>query len=271
MAVNSCLAAIKTNRKAFILALQLAVAWSTVGWDFFGCGAEYGGSRIAQAQSPAARLKLPRVIVSSGGPYVSAGNSQIQQFKDSITVPSRYATQPLSLVFTNGSERSIEYDWLRVFLLPGGEDANLAPTSQPAGRLLIDEHSFLATPQVYVDLTGQLLSGENNIAIEGVGNRGATFRWELRSIAAPELLPARPEVYAGGTFIIYGSGFSARNDENLVQLGDGTLPVLQSSFSELELKIPPGWPPGTYELTVSLQTYRSKPISVVVVKPPTQR
>lgn len=223
-----------------------------------------------RAQSPPVRLKLPRVVISSGGPYVSSNGSTMQQFSDSINVPGRYAAQPLSLVFTNGTERAVEYQWLRVFLLPGGADATIQPSGQPTGRLLIDANSFLATPQVYVDMTGQLLPGANKVAIEGAGIRGASFQWELRSIGTPEISAGRPEVYAGGTFMLYGSGFSLRPEENVVQMGDSYLPVLQSNFSELQLKVPPGWPPGTYDLTVALQEYRSQKISVVVVKPPSR-
>lgn len=221
-----------------------------------------------RAQSPPARLKLPRVVISAGGPYVSSNGSKMQQFGDSINLPARYAAQPLSLVFTNGTERAIEYQWVRVFLLPGGADASVQPSGQPVGRLLIDENSFLSMPQVYVDMTGQLVPGSNKIAIEGAGSRGASFQWELRSIGTPDVTPTRPEVYAGGTFILYGSGFSLRPEENVVQMGDSYLPVLQSNFSELQVKVPPGWPAGTYDLTVALQEYRSRKISVVVVKPP---
>lgn len=220
-----------------------------------------------RAQSPPARLKLPRVVVSSGGPYVSSNGSKMQQFGDSINVPTRYAAQPLSLVFTNGTERAVEYQWLRVFLLPGGADASMQSSGQPTGRLLIDENSFLVTPQVYVDMTNQLVPGSNKIAIEGAGGRGASFQWELRSIGTPDVMPTQPEVYAGGTFVLYGSGFSLRPEENVVQMGDSYLPVLQSNFFELQVKVPPGWPAGTYDLTVALQEYRSRKVSVVVVKP----
>lgn len=221
---------------------------------------------------PLGRLKLPRVIIAEGGPYVSRSPSQIQQFRDVITLPPSYAMQPLSLVCTNGADEAMGFQWVRLFLLPGDENAsqNGLQGQQLFGRLLVDEHTFLAVPQVYLDMTGQLRPGRNNVAIEAVGVNGATFSWELRSIGTPTLVPANPAVMPGQSFIIYGSGFSSRPEENVVRLGPGYLPVQASNFSEMRVKVPYGWPSGAYDLSVALQNYRSKSIRAEVLKPPQQ-
>ena len=243
------------NRASFLCSLAAAV------------GALFCLAPLNAQLDGGGRLKLPRVVISAGGPYASSGPT-LQQFSDSIDLVSPYVGQPLSLVFTNGSERTVEFEWLRVFLLPGGEDANLQQGSQPVGRLLIDERSFLLTPQVYLDMTGQLNPGLNKIAIEGAGRKGATFQWELRSVGVPVLQPSRPVVLPGGSFTLYGSGFSLRADENTVRLGQGYLTVEQSNFSQMLVRVPNGWTPGVYDLSVLIDSYQSKSIKVVVAKPP---
>lgn len=225
----------------------------------------------SQAQSGTERLKLPRVVIACGGPYSSRDQSQVQTYRGSIEVPSYYASQPLSLVCTNGGAEAMGFQWVRMFLVPGDENSNEIAGAQPYGRLLIDEHSFMYLPQVYIEMTGQLHQGRNPIIIEGVGVNGAAFEWELRSINTPLLYPGNSQVYAGQSLWISGSGFSSRPEENVVQLGPGYLHVESSNFSQIQVRVPNGWPPGEYDLTVSLQQYRSKSIKVQVFKPPSQR
>lgn len=212
-------------------------------------------------------LRLPRVVISSGGPYVCRG-ATIQQFYSSIDVPADYFRQPLSMVCTNGSETEPGYSWVRVFMLPDKRDQDLQTLSQPVGRLLVDEKSFLASAQIYLDLSSQLKPGGNKIFIEGAGRPGAVFSWELRSIGKPQLfMPQVSSTVSGGWLTIYGTGFSLRANENTVQLGPAYLPVGQSNASSLQVYIPKECPAGTYDLSVSIRSYRSRSVKLQVVSP----
>lgn len=113
--------------------------------------------------------KLPRVVISSGGPYTANGGTSIQSFDDAIELSREYANKPLALVLTNGSINASGFSWMRMFLQQGGSDTNLQSGASEFGRLLCDENSFLNSAQIYVDLTSQLAPGRNRIHLEGVG------------------------------------------------------------------------------------------------------
>ena len=219
------------------------------------------------AQVHSQNMRLPRVVISSGGPY-QANSTQIQKFNSVIEVPSNYAMQPLSLVATDGSETAPGFNWVRMFLLPDQSDADLQNLSQPVGRLLVDASSFNSSAQIYVDLTGQLKAGSNKIWVEAAGPARSVFSWELRSIGTPYLYePATIAASAGTWLTLYGAGFSSRPDENVVQIGTIILPVAQSEFGWLRVGIPKQFPPGSYDLSVSIREYRSRVIKLEVVKP----
>lgn len=214
-----------------------------------------------------ADLRLPRVVISSGGPY-QARDTQIQTFRSVIEVPPEYAMQPMSLVATDGDEKSPGYNWVRMFLLPDSSDADLQNLSQPVGRLLVDATSFASSAQIYVDLTQQLKAGRNNIYVEGAGPAGSVFTWELRSIGPPRLFePDTIATTAGDWLTIYGAGFSMRPQENLVQVGNFPVSVGQSEYGWVRIGIPKNFPPGTYDLSVSIREYRSRVIKLEVMKP----
>lgn len=210
-----------------------------------------------------ADLRLPRVVVASGGPYRCGGVS-IQKYNDAIEISQEYLNQPLSMVCTNGSESAPGFDWIRFFLLPDKTDQNIEQYSQPAGRLLIDEKSFLASSQIYLDLTRQLKAGQNKVFIEGGGPAGAVFAWEMRSIGTPHVFPLNSLVEAGNWLTVYGAGFSLRPGENAVDCGPMRLPVGESNGSSLAVFIPKNFPAGTYDLSVSIRTYRSRSIKLQV-------
>ncbi|MBA3994128.1 MAG: hypothetical protein C0469_11425, partial [Cyanobacteria bacterium DS2.3.42] len=212
--------------------------------------------------------KLPRVVISSGGPY-TAQSSSIQTFDDAIDVPREYATKPLALVATNGSLSSAGFNWVRMFLQPGGSDTNLQSGASELGRLLVDENSFLNSAQLFVDMTSQLAPGRNRIHIEGVGRQGAQFFWELRSIGAPQLSKLNQRVTVGGAaLVLSGMGFSVRPSENEVMLGPMQISVMESNGRLLKVYVPPGFPEGQFPLFVAIQGMKSNVIQMEVLPSP---
>lgn len=212
--------------------------------------------------------KLPRVVISSGGPY-TAQSSSIQTFDDAIDVPREYATKPLALVATNGSLSSAGFNWVRMFLQPGGSDNNLQSGASELGRLLVDENSFLNSAQLFVDMTSQLAPGRNRIHIEGVGRQGAQFFWELRSIGAPQLSKLNQRVTVGGAaLVLSGMGFSVRPSENEVMLGPMQISVMESNGRLLKVYVPPGFPEGQFPLFVAIQGMKSNVIQMEVLPSP---
>lgn len=212
--------------------------------------------------------KLPRVVISSGGPYTAQGNS-IQTFEDAIDLPREYATKPLALVATNGSISSAGFSWVRMFLQNGGSDTNLQSGAQELGRLLVDENSFLNSAQMFLDLTSQLAPGKNRIHIEGVGRQGAQFFWELRSIGPPQLSKLNQRVTVGGAaLVVSGIGFSVRPSENEVMLGPMQLSVMESNGRLLKVYVPPGFPEGQYPFFVAIQGMKSNIIPMEVLPSP---
>lgn len=215
-------------------------------------------------------MRLPRVIISSGGPYESR-NNQIQWFRTVMDIPPEYAQQPMNFVATDGSENAPGFSWVRMFLLPEQEDSDLQQLSQPVGRLLVDATSFAKSAQIYVDVSSQLRPGRNRIQIEGAGPVGGVFSWEIRSIGTPRLFEAQEiGITAGEWLTIYGAGFSSRPDENVVQIGSTVLPVAQSDYGWLRVGIPRQFPPGQYDLSISIREYKSRVIKLDVYKPQNQ-
>jgi len=213
--------------------------------------------------------KLPRVVISSGGPYTANGGASIQAFDDAIEVPRDYSNKPLALVLTNGSVNSAGFNWVRMFLASGGSDTNLQAGAQELGRLLCDENSFLNSAQLYVDMTSQLAAGKNRVHIEGVGKQGAQFFWELRSIGAPQLSKINPRVtMAGAQLVLSGMGFSVRPSENEVMLGPAQIQVLESNGRMLRIYVPPNMPEGQYPLYVGIQSMRSNVLPMEVLPSP---
>ncbi len=214
------------------------------------------------------QIGLPRVVIAEGGPY-AASDSSIQHFHDQIHLPEHYANLPLSLVCTNGSMQALGFSWVRVFLQPGASDENVQSSDAESGRLLVDEHTFEGRTQVYLDLTGQLNAGRNRLYIEGAGPAGAVFSWELRSEGAPVLSRFNPTcTISGASLLIGGFGFSNRPAENVVHLGSLQIPVMKSTFKRLKLAVPPGFPSGTYPLSVSVAGYPSNTIKMNVLTGP---
>ncbi len=212
--------------------------------------------------------KLPRVVISSGGPYTSQSNA-IQSFEDAIDVPREYATKPLALVATNGSISTAGFSWVRMFLQSGGSDTNLQPGASQLGRLLVDENSFLNSAQLFIDLTSQLAPGRNRIHIEGVGRQGSQFFWELRSLGPPQLSKLNQRATSGGAaLLLAGMGFSVRPSENEVVLGPAQLSVVESNGRMMKVYVPPGFPEGQYPLFVAIQGMRSNVIQMEVLPSP---
>ncbi|MBX9949361.1 MAG: IPT/TIG domain-containing protein [Candidatus Obscuribacterales bacterium] len=213
--------------------------------------------------------KLPRVVISSGGPYTANGGASIQSFDDAIELPREYSNKPLALVLTNGSVNSSGFSWVRMFLQNGGSDTNLQAGAQELGRMLCDENSFLNNAQMYVDMTSQLAPGRNRIHIEGVGRQGAQFYWELRSIGAPQLSKLNPRVtMAGAQLVLAGMGFSVRPSENIVMLGPAQLQVIESNGHMLQVYVPPNMPEGQFPLYVGIQSMRSNVLQMEVLPSP---
>ncbi len=131
--------------------------------------------------------KLPRVVISSGGPY-TAQSSSIQTFDDAIDVPREYATKPLALVATNGSLSSSGFSWVRMFLQPGGSDTNLQSGASELGRLLVDENSFLNSAQLFVDMTSNLHPDAIESTSREWGDKELNSSGNSRSIGALSIL-----------------------------------------------------------------------------------
>ena len=213
--------------------------------------------------------KLPRVVISSGGPYTANGGASIQSFDDAIELPREYSNKPLALVLTNGSVNAAGFTWVRMFLQNGGSDTNLQEGAQELGRMLCDENSFLNSAQLCVDMTSQLAPGRTRIHIEGVGRRGSQFFWELRSIGAPQLSKLNPRVtMAGAQLVLAGMGFSVRPSENIVMLGPAQLQVLQSNGRMLQVYVPANMPEGQFPLYVGIQSMRSNVLPMEVLPSP---
>lgn len=212
-------------------------------------------------------LRLPRVVVAQGGPYICRDN-YVHKFYDAIEIPEEYLKQPLSMVCTNGSEAAAGFSWVRLFLLPDKEDQEIQQQQEPLGRLLVNEDSFLSTPQIYLDMTAQLRPGRNNICIEAAGRPGAVCSWEIRSIGKPRLfMPPFSSAFAGTWLDVTGSGFSLRPDENTVLLGSGRLPVAQASAERLRVFIPAKQPGGCYDLSAAIRSYCSNTVKLQVLVP----
>lgn len=210
-------------------------------------------------------MGLPRVVISSGGPY-QAKDTEIEAYHDTINVSQEYVHQPLSLVFTNGSYTASGFNWVRVFL---GASGSSDQSGMPLGRLLVDENSFKGTSQVYVDMTGGLNTGVNPIYVQGAGMPGSVFSWELRSEGSPHLDALNPHVtIGGGTLTLSGSGFSLRPDENVVHLGPIALQVVVASAHSIKVRIPGGFPAGDYNLTASVRGYPSNLLRIAVLPVP---
>ncbi len=212
-------------------------------------------------------LDLPRVVVATGGPYVSR-SLNIQRFHDVIDIPNEYLMQPLSMVCTDGSMNSPGFAWVRVFLIPDDSDQNYQSSAEPLGRMLVKEDSFLYSSRIYLDMSRQFKPGRNKIIVEGAGRLGAEFSWEMRSIGRPNLsMPPQSATISGAWFDVYGSGFSLRPNENVVQLGPVSLPVGQSNFSSLKVFVPEQFPSGNYDLSVSIRNFKSRVVKVQVENP----
>lgn len=212
--------------------------------------------------------KLPRVVISSGGPY-TAQNTSIETFDGEIDVPKEYVGQPLALVATNGSVSAPGYSWVRMFLQAGGSDTNLQEGANELGRLLVDENSFLNSMQVYIDMTGQLQVGRNRFHIEAVGRPGSVYYWEVRSLGTPQLSKLNPRVtVSGAPLVLAGMGFSVRTTENNVFLGPIQIPVEQSNGRMLQVYVPPGIPEGNYDLFAEIQGLKSNIIKIMVLPSP---
>ncbi len=263
MAVSSCSAATKFNSvlSKFLNNGCYARAFIALSISLIVC---------VLAAYADADLRLPRVIAASGGPYIARNNS-IERFTDSIKLPAEYASHPLSMVCTNGSETEPGFSWVRMFLIPDGTDQDLQSLSEPVGRLLVNEDSFLSSARIYLDLSSQLKSGSTKIFIEGAGRPGAQFSWEIRSIGNPELyMPQVSSTACGEWLDIRGHGFSLRPDENTVQVGMVRLPVGQASSTILRVFIPKEMQPGPYDLCVSIRTYRSNVVKLQLRAPAKQ-
>lgn len=225
-------------------------------------------SNTSAAEAAVDLKKLPRVVISSGGPYTSASET-IQTFDGEIDIPREYVGQPLALVATNGSVSEPGYSWVRMFLAPGGSDTNLQQGANELGKLLVDENSFLSSMQVYIDMTGQLSVGRNRFHIEAVGRPGSVFYWEVRSLGAPQLSKLNPRVTVSGAQLdLAGMGFSVRPSENNVFLGPVQIPAEQSNGRMLQVYVPPGIPEGNYDLFVEIQGLKSNVIKIMVLPSP---
>ncbi|HEY9785611.1 MAG TPA: IPT/TIG domain-containing protein [Candidatus Obscuribacterales bacterium] len=231
-----------------------------------GAGIIVPANTISGAAARSASPGLPRVVISSGGPYL-ARTSAIERHRDAIVVPPQYVDKPLSLVCTNGSYTAAGFNWVRLFLQPGSADSDAA--AGDFGTLLVDENSFSATSQIFIDLTGRLTPGRNNILVEGVGIPGSCFSWELRTIGPPALIrPNPPVTTSGAPLIVYGIGFSLRPEENTAMLGSMAVPVLETTQGAIKVLIPPGLPESELDFSVSIRNYRSNIIKMVVLPGP---
>lgn len=214
------------------------------------------------------QVGIPRVIIASGGPYL-ASDTSLQRFRGSIDVPGHYIDKPLSLVFTNGSSRALGFNWVRVFLQPGAADANILAGGDQSGRLLVDEKAFVGTAQVYLDMTAQLNKGHNRLYIEGAGPAGSVLAWELRSEGAPVLSPLNPRnTVSGASLTLAGFGFSIRPEENIVQLGPASIPVVKATYRSLKIAIPAGFSAGTYGISVRVAGFPSNTLRINVLPGP---
>lgn len=218
------------------------------------------------AGEASAQTSVPRVVISQGGPYI-VESSGMQRYRDNVAVPQQYQGRPLILVFSNGSTTASGFSWVRVFQQPGGGDNEGG--SGEVGRLLVDENSFLSSPQYYLDMTGQMHAGNNPIYIEGAGPQGATFSWELRSVGPPRLAKLNPSLTArGASLTLSGIGFSLRANENTCLVGAFQIPVLSSTARSITVYIPPNFPEGVYPLAISVRGYESNILKLAVLAAP---
>lgn len=157
---------------------------------------------------------------------------------------------------------------MRLFLRAGAIDASWQDNAQyeSLGKLLIDEHSFESTAQVYIDLSTMLAKGPNAIFVEGAGPAGAVFSWEVRSIGTPYLAALNPTVTTSGVAVTFsGEGFSSRPEENIAQLGPLSIPVLRANLNAIQVLVPSSMPSGAYDFSVAIRGYRSNSLKLQVI------
>lgn len=202
--------------------------------------------------------ETPEIVIQAGGPYVSHSNA-IQTFNDSLSVPGDLAGKPLTLIATNGSLTAPGFSWVRMFLSSGESDG------QPTGQLLVDEHTFTSSAQVYLNISGQVPPGSSRIVIQAAGSPGSTFSWKLRAVAPPRLSTINSSLtFPGARLIIHGAGFSPDPEGNRVAVGNQLAQIVGISDTALKIVVPPNLNPSTYPVFAMVGRYRSNAIKIVV-------
>ncbi len=213
------------------------------------------------SQSPTAFAQLmetPEIVIQSGGPYVANSNA-METFRDSFHVPNDLAGKPLTLIATNGSMSAPGFTWVRMFLASGVSDG------QPTGQLLVDENTFRASAQVYLNVSGQVPPGSSRIIIQAAGAPGSTFSWKLRAVAPPRLSTINSSLtFPGARLIIHGAGFSPDPEGNKVVVGNQLAQIVGISDTALKIVVPPYLSPNTYVVYAMIGRFRSNAIKIVV-------
>ncbi len=211
-------------------------------------------AKPAWAQLP----ETPQIVIQSGGPYV-ANSTAMETFRDQFYVPGDLAGKPLTLIATNGSLSAPGFTWVRMFLATGMSGG------QPTGQLLVDENTFRASAQVYLNVSGQLPPGSSRIVIQAAGSPGSTFSWKLRAVAPPRLSSINSSLtFPGARLIVHGAGFSPEPEANKVIVGNQPAQIVGISDTALKIVVPPYLSPNTYPLYAMIGRYRSNAIKIVV-------
>lgn len=215
---------------------------------------------LSSASQPAyAQLsETPQIVVQSGGPYV-ANSTAMETFRDQFYLPGDLAGKPLTLIATNGSMSAPGFTWVRMFLATGESGG------QPTGQLLVDENTFRASAQVYLNVSGQLPPGSSRIVIQAAGSPGSTFSWKLRAVAPPRLSSINSSLtFPGARLILHGAGFSPEPEANRVIVGNQPAQIVGISDTALKIVVPPYLSPSTYPVYAMIGRYRSNAIKIVV-------
>lgn len=176
-------------------------------------------------------------VVSEGGPYEATG--KLQKFNAAINVNAELASRPLTLTFYNGFGGRPGFTWVRVFLAPEGYITDTSSSAAPAGEILADEGTFRLRNHESLDMSNRLITGTNNLIIEGEGAKGAVFSWVLSSPQPPKLSILNvSQIIQGREFSLAGSGFSPIASGNTVTFNGVPGQVVSSTGSILKV-IPP--------------------------------
>jgi IPT/TIG domain len=166
-----------------------------------------------------------------------APNNQVQHFSEYINLPKGQDKLNLTLTYYNGTTTKPGFKWLRI-------------TSSTMNYFT--EQQFGGNKSVSKDVTGELMSGNNQIVVEAGGIAGSTFGWRLTT-AAPTLTSIQPQALEPGeTIKVSGTNFCSDTSCDIATVNGVTLTCLSATAKNLVFKIPDDLPLGSGALQLKV-------------------